>query len=166
MAARVRPMLSVRLTVRFRSAAVGGSVLESLVFGGFGAYTLWLGITLNGRVDAFGNDLNFLAAAALLALAAGFGLGAFLLSLRWFEVRIVGAAFHLIATAIATWAAIWVGMYQVQYVTYSPNTDASWPPAIAFALAAAVIAIGLAVLISLLLPVRPRSASAEHTEFH
>lgn len=147
----------MRLIAPIRTVAVGGAVLECLVFGGLGAYTLWLGITLNGHVDAFGNDLNFLAAAALLALTAGFGSGAFLVSSRWVEEKILGgrtmgAVVHLVATAIATWGAIWMGEYQVQYVTYSPNTDASWPPVIAFAVAAAVIVIGLAVLVSLFIP--------------
>lgn len=147
----------MRLIAPIRTVVVGGAVLECLVFGGFGAYTLWLGITLNGHVDAFGNDLNFLAAAALLVLTAGFGVGAFLVSSRWVERRIfggrvMGAVVHLVAMAIATWGAIWVGVYQVRYVAYSPNTDASWPPAIAFAVAGAVIVIGLAVLASLFLP--------------
>ena len=147
----------MRLIVPVRTVVVGGAVVECLVFGGFGAYTLWLGITLNGRVDAFGNDLNFLAAAALLALTAGFGFGALLMSSRWVEKKIVGgrimgAVFHLVAAALATWGAIWIGAHQVQYVTYSPNTDASWPPVIAFAVAAAVIVIGLAVVVSLFLP--------------
>jgi len=148
---------ALRLIAPIRTVVVGGAVLECLVFGGFGVYALWLGITLNGRVDAFGNDLNFLAAAALLALTAGFGSGAFLMSFRWFEdSRIIGAVIHLVAAAVATWGAIWLCAYQVQYVTYSPNTDASWPPVIAFAVAAAVIVIGLAVLVSLFLPTADR----------
>ncbi len=143
----------------FNWVVVGGSALECLIFGGFGAYTLWLGIALNGRVDAFGNDLNFLAAAALLALAAGFGVGAFLMSFRWFDARIVGArimgaVLHLGATALAAWAFIWAGVYQI-------GVDKSygyWPPWIAFAIGAGVIAVGIAVLTSLFLPVRRKSA--------
>ena len=134
---------------------VWGSALECLTFGGFGVYSLWLGIALNGRVDAFGNDLNFLAAAALLALAAGFGIGAFLMSFPWFEARIVGArivggVLHLGATAVAAWVFIGAGVYQI-------GVDRSygyWPPWIAFAIGAGVIAVGIAVLTSLFLPVR------------
>jgi hypothetical protein len=71
---------------------VGGSILECVIFGGFGGYLLWLGIALNGSgVGGVANDLNFLGAAGLLALAAGFGTGALLTSVRWFEARIVGA---------------------------------------------------------------------------
>jgi len=143
----------------FNLVVVGGSALECLIFGGFGAYTLWLGIALNGRVDVFGNDLNFLAAAALLALAAGFGVGAFLMSFRWFDARIVGArimgaVLHLGATTVAAWAFIWAGVYQI-------GVDKSygyWPPWIAFAIGAGVIAVGIAVLTSLFLPVRRKSA--------
>jgi hypothetical protein len=141
----------------------GGSVLECLTFGGFGIYTLLLGIALNGRVDAFGNDLNFLAAAALLALATGFGIGALLMCVRWFEARIVGARImgallHLGATAVAAWALIEAGVYQF-------GVDQSygyWSPWIALAVGAGVIAIGIAVLTSLFLPARQKSARASH----
>jgi hypothetical protein len=142
----------------FNWVVVGGSALECLILGGFGAYTLWLGIALNGRVDALGNDLNFLAAAALLALAAGFGVGAFLMSFRWFEARIVGArimgaVLHLGATAVTAWAFIWAGVYQI-------GVDRSygyWPPWIAFAIGAGVIAVGIVVLTSLFLPAPRKS---------
>ncbi|HZQ49695.1 MAG TPA: hypothetical protein VFB69_05255 [Candidatus Dormibacteraeota bacterium] len=112
-----------------RAIVVGGTVLECLFFGGFGAYSLLVGIALNGREDAFGNALNLLAGAALLALAAGFGLGAFLMSSRWVADkivggRIIGAVLHLAAAALAICGGIWLGANQVQYVTYSPNTDA------------------------------------------
>jgi hypothetical protein len=143
----------------FKRVVVGGSALECLIFGGFGAYSLLLGIALNGRVDALGNDLNFLAAAALFALAAGFGVGAFLISFRWFEARIVGArimgaVLHLCATAVAAWVSISAGVYQI-------GVDRSygyWPPWIAFAIGAGVIAVGIAVLASMFLPVRRKSA--------
>jgi len=143
----------------FNWVVVGGSALECLIFGGFGGYSLWLGIALNGRVDGIANDLNFLAAAALLALAAGIGVGALLIGFRWFEARIVGArimgaVLHLGATAVAAWAFIWAGVYQI-------GVDRSygyWPPWIAFAIGAGVIAVGIAVLTSLFLPVRRNSA--------
>jgi len=143
----------------FNWVVVGGSALECLIFGGFGVYALWLGIALNGRVDGFANDLNFLAAAALLALAAGFGVGAFLMSFRWFEAkivgaRIIGAVIHLGATALAAWAFIWAGVHQI-------GVDKSygyWPPWIAFAISAGVIAVGIGVLTSLFVPVRRKSA--------
>jgi hypothetical protein len=114
-------------------------------------------------VDAFGNDLNFLAAAALFALAAGFGVGALLVGFRWFEARIVGArimgaVLHLGTTAVAAWVFIWAGMYQM-------GVDQSygyWPPWIAFAIGAGAIAVGIAVLTSLLLPARPKGHAAYH----
>ena len=136
-------------------AVVVGSVLECLGFGGFGGYVLLLGIALNGRVDAFANDLNFLAAALLLSLAAGFGFGAFLMSCRWIEAKVVGgrifgAVIHLGATVVAAWGAIWAGLYQV----HVDPTYGTWSPWIALAIGAAVIAIGIAVVVSLLLPAR------------
>jgi len=153
-----RPTMFEPLAVRLRWVVVGGSVLECLVFAGFGAYTLWLGITLNGRVDAFGNDMNFLGAAAELAIAAGFGIGALLMCYRWFEARIVsarivGAALHLGATAVGALGAIWLGLSEVHV---DPTTDGYWSPWIAFAIGALVIATGIAVLASLLLPAADR----------
>lgn len=144
----------VPLATRLRWAIVGGSVLECLAFGAFGADTLWIGVTLNGRVDAFGNDLNFLGAAVALALAGGFGIGAFLMCFRWFEDRIVGArimgaVLHLGATSLAAWGAIWLGLSEVRV---DPTSDGYWSPWIAFAIGALVIATGLAVLATLLLP--------------
>jgi len=143
----------------FNWLVVGGSALECMIFGGFGAYALWVGIALSFRGDGFANDLNFLASAALLALAAGFGVGAFLMSFRWFEAkivgaRIIGAVIHLGATALAAWAFIWAGVHQI-------GVDKSygyWPPWIAFAISAGVIAVGIAVLTSLFVPVRRKSA--------
>lgn len=134
----------MRLIAPIRAVVVGGSVLECLVFGGFGAYTLWLGITLNGLVDSFGNDLNFLAAAALLACAARFGFGAFLMSSRWVDEkivggRIIGAMLHLVTTAVAASGTIWLGL-----------SEGHVDP-LAIAIAAAVIAIGVVVLVSLFL---------------
>jgi hypothetical protein len=147
----------VSLAARLREAVVGGSVLECLVFGALGADTLWIGITLNGRVDAFGNDLNFLGAAVTLALAAGFGIGALLMNFQWFEARIVGArimgaVLHLGATAVAVWGAIWLGLFE----HVDPTTD-GWSQWIAFAIVALVIATGFAVLASLLLPAISRA---------
>jgi hypothetical protein len=138
---------------------LGGSALECLILGGFGAYLLLLGIALNERGDGVANDLNFLAAAALFALTAGFGVGASMIGFRWFEARIVGArimgaVLHLGATAVAAWVSISAGIYQI-------GVDRSygyWPPWIAFAIGAGVIAVGIAVLVSLLLPVRRKSA--------
>ena len=141
MATRDRPMLPVRLTARFHWAVVGGAILESLTFAAFGAYNVWL----NGRVDPSALVLQYLFEAAIFALAAGFGLGAFLLNFRRLAMRIVGAAFHLGATALATLGTVWMGQSGVQV---SPNTYGYWSPWIAFAVAAAVIATGLAVLIS------------------
>ena len=137
----------------FNWLVVGGSALECMIFGGFGAYALWVGIALSFRGDGFANDLNFLASAALLALAAGFGVGAFLMSFRWVEARIVGARImgavvHLGATAVAAWALIWAGVDQI-------GVDRSygyWPRWITFAIAAGVIAVGIAVLASFVLP--------------
>ncbi len=82
-----------------------------------------------------------------------------IMSFRWFEARIVGArimgaVLHLGATAVAAWAFIWAGVYQI-------GVDKSygyWPPWIAFAIGAGVIAVGIAVLTSLFLPVRRKSA--------
>ncbi len=140
------PMLPVRLTARFHWAVVGGAILECLTFAAFGAYNVWL----NGRVDPAALVLQYLFEAALFALAAGFGLGAFLLSVRTLHVRIVGAAFHLGATPTATLGTVWLGLSEVQV---SPNSYEYWSPGIAFAVAAAVIGTGLGVLISLFLPV-------------
>jgi succinate-acetate transporter protein len=90
----------------------------------------------------------------LFALAAGFGLGAFLLSLQWVEVRTVGAASHLVATALAAGGAIWIG---VSELPASPNSVGYWSPWMAFALAAALIAMGYAVLGSLFVPIRHKT---------
>jgi hypothetical protein len=144
---------------RFRWAVLVGSVLECLFFGSLGAYLLVVFIALNARGDGVANDLNFLAAAALFALAAGFGVGAFLIGFPCFEGRIVGArimgaVLHLGATAVAAWVLIKAGVYQI-------GVDQSygyWPPWIAFAIGAGVIAVGIAVLTSLFPPVRRTSA--------
>jgi len=92
-----------------------------------------------------------LSALALFALGAGFGLGAFLLSLQWVEVQWVGAASHLVASALAAWGAIWLGESELPV---SPESVGYWPPWMAFAFAGALIAIGVAVLASLFVLVR------------
>jgi len=149
----------VPLAAGLRWAVIGGSVLECLVFVAFGADTLWIGIKLNGRVDAFGNDMNFLGAALTLALAAGFGIGASLMTFPWFEARIVGArimgaVLNLGATLVAAWGAIWLGLSEVHV---DPTTGGYWSPWIAFTIGALVIATGIAVLASLLLPATDRA---------
>jgi hypothetical protein len=101
-------------------------------------------------VDPSALILQYLFEAAIFALAAGFGLGAFLLSFRRLAVRIVGATFHLGATALATLGTVWMGLSEVQV---SPDTYGYWSPWIAFTVAAALLATGLGVLISLFLPV-------------
>ncbi|HEX2680627.1 MAG TPA: hypothetical protein VHQ03_04985 [Candidatus Dormibacteraeota bacterium] len=103
-------------------------------------------------MDAFGNDLNFLAAAVLLALAAGFGIGGSLMSFRWFAARIVGAkiigaVLYLGASAVAAGGAIWLGLRLI------PAIYGFWTPWIAYAIGAAVIAFGIAVLVWLFLSV-------------
>jgi hypothetical protein len=50
---------------------------------------------------------------------------------------------------------IWAGVYQLGV----DQTYGYWPPWIAFAIGAGVIAVGIAVLASLFLPVRAKSAS-------
>jgi len=147
-----RPMLPLRLTACFHWAVVGGAILECLTLAAFGAYNVWG----NGRVDPAALVLQYLFEAAIFALAAGFGLGAFLLSFRGLPVRIVGAAVHLGTTTLATLGTVWMGQSEVQV---SPNTYGYWSPWIAFAVAAAVIATGLAVLISLFLRVGREGAS-------
>ncbi len=67
-------MLPVRMTACFHWAVVGGAILECLTFAAFGAYNVWL----NDRVDPSALVLQYLFEAAIFALAAGFGLGAFL----------------------------------------------------------------------------------------
>jgi hypothetical protein len=144
------------LIAPMRAVVVGGSVLECLAFTGFGADTLLLGMALNERGYGVANDLNFLAAAVQLALAAGFASGAFLMSSRWVDEKIaggrtMGGVLHLGATVVAAWGAIWLGLSEVRV---DPNTGGYWSPWIAFALAAVVIVIGLAVLMSLFPPAR------------
>lgn len=142
------PTLATSVDSGFRWGVIAGSVLECLLCSGFGFYTLWLGIALNGRIDAFANDLNFLGAAVLLALTAGFACGAFLTTSRWIDRkiaggRIIGGVVHLGATGLAAWGAIAAGLYQ-------ENVDPTygyWSPLIAFAVAALVIATGVAVIV-------------------
>jgi hypothetical protein len=136
---------------RFHWAAVAGAIVECLAFAAAGGFSLWWWSPESGRIDTSASLLVDLSAIALFALAAGFGLGAFLLSCQRVEVRRVGAASHLVASALAACAAIWLGESELPA---SPNSIGYWPPWIALALAAALIAMGLAVLASLFVPVR------------
>ena len=142
----------MRLTTVIRWAVIGGALLECLAFGAFGGYELWWGIANSDRVEGLADLVSNVISVGILALAAGFGLGAFLLSFRYIGLRIAGAAFHLVATALAASALVWLG---VQEVGHSDD----WSPGIAFVVAAAVIAIGLAVLVSLFLRVQRQGKS-------
>jgi hypothetical protein len=134
---------------------VAGAIVECLAFGAFGAYNVLWDVAANGRTDGFVLLFAEAATLATLALAGGFGLSAFLLSFRELALRITGAVFHLLATVPAAWLALWLGWSELRYVTYTPDGYGAWPPWIAFAIAAALIAIGIAVLISLFLPDGP-----------
>lgn len=141
------------MAARFHWAVVAGAIVECVAFAGAGGFSLWWWSPTSGRIDPAASILVDLSAVVLFMLAAGFGLGAFLLSLQWVEVRSVGAASHLLATALAAAAFVWMG---VSEMGVDPKSSGYWSPGIAFALAAAVVAVGLAVLTSLSLPARQR----------
>ena len=149
MALEIGRRLFVSRTSRFHCAVVAGAIVECLAFAAAGGFSLWWWSPESGRIDPSAFVLVELSALALFALAAGFGLGAFLLSFRRLAMRIVGAAFHLGATALAALGTVWMGLSEVQV---SPNSYGHWSPGIAFAVAAVIVATGLAVLNSLFLP--------------
>jgi len=132
----VKATLFVPLAARFHWAVVTGAILECLAFGAAGGLNLWWYSPTSGRIDPAASLLVYVSSLALFALGAGFGLGAFLLSLHWVAVRSVGAAIHLIATALAAWAFGWLGASEMRV---DPNSYGYWPPWIAFALAAGVM---------------------------
>jgi len=155
MAVEIGRRLFVPRASRFHWAVVAGAIVECLACAAAGGFSLWWWSPESGRIDPAASLLVDLSALALFALAAGLGLGAFLLTLQWVEVRWVGAAFQLVASAFAVWAAIWLGESELPI---SPNSLGYWPPWIAFAIGAGVIAVGIAVLTSLFLPLRRKSA--------
>lgn len=155
MALEIRRRLFVPRASRFHWAVVAGAIVECLAFAAEGGFSLLWWSPESGRIDPAASILIDLSALALFALAAGFGLGAFLLSRQRVEVRRVGAASHLVASALGACGAIWVG---VSELPASPNSVGYWPPWIAFAIAAALIAMGVAVLASLFVPVRHEAA--------
>jgi len=151
MGLEIRRRLFVPRFSRFHWNVVAGATVECLVFVAAGGFSLWWWSPDSGRIDPSGFILIELSALALFALGAGFGLGAFLLSLQWVEVRWVGVGSHLVASSLAACGAILLGENELQA---SPASVGYWLPWMAFALAAALIAMGVAALVSLFVPVR------------